>query len=468
MSAYANTSSRHQNIEPSIGNDNIEAIPSNLSVTTRIDYSLRFSKQTVLVVGESAEQYSTLASQYLVSLSTPLDTSQPLAQVNVAFVSASNKLNDIQIRCRLIEQLFVNTLFDPEQSLAVSVLKLAKQHGQAISIVIDHAHALSLQIKYELCQLVTLANKGKLTINVVLFGLTNAANQLAVNKSLFVGKVAVIEADTGQVISFDHKKLQTPTKKKSLSIGNKMLLVSAFIMLMISAYLSYELILSPNKEVKSSHVSKLVGSNSIITDSELEIKKHAIVNTIPPEKEKVEASSVEINTAILSSKIITKKVIQPANASDIFAALKETKQQTLALENQSADAEANARVAIEDDVNKISDKPFKDKKLTRGMVDNHYYANQSVVYEQGYIIQIAGFSDNKLSKRFIEDNPNLLLHSYKRLLNDNVFFVVTSKVYSSKADAKNAMLGLPERLQNRKPWLKDISAVMSEINTHKQ
>ena len=111
------------------------------------------------------------------------------------------------MRCRLIEQLFVNTLFDPEQSLAVSVLRFAKQQGESISIVIDHAHALSLQVKYELCQLVTLAKKNKLTINVVLFGLMEAGQQLAINKSLFKSKVAIIDAGNGQILSMDDNKM---------------------------------------------------------------------------------------------------------------------------------------------------------------------------------------------------------------------------------------------------------------------
>lgn len=212
MSASANSRSTYQTVqrltesEPTSADGNIA-----ISVTARIDYNLRFAKQAVLVVGDNTEQYSQLASQFLVSLSNSkpsavhLDTQDN--HINVAFVAASSKINDIQMRCRLIEQLFVNTLFDPEQSLAVSVLRFAKQHGEAISIVIDHAHALSLQVKYELCQLVSLAKKSKLTINVVLFGLTEAAQQLATNKSLFKNKMVVIDAESGQVISLDDKRI---------------------------------------------------------------------------------------------------------------------------------------------------------------------------------------------------------------------------------------------------------------------
>jgi DamX protein len=138
---------------------------TDISVIARINYNLRFTKQAVFVVGQNTLQYSKLASEFLVNLSNNTNNvtthKNSENQPNVAFISASNKLDDIQIRCRLIEQLFVNTLFDPEQSLAVSILNLAEQQKQPISIVIDHAHALSLQLKYELCQLVSMAKKEK-------------------------------------------------------------------------------------------------------------------------------------------------------------------------------------------------------------------------------------------------------------------------------------------------------------------
>ena len=123
MSASANPHSTYQTTQRLTESESTLANGSiAISVTARIDYNIRFAKQAVLVVGNNTEQYSQLASQFLVSLSNVKPTvDHPDTHINVAFVAASSKLNDIQIRCRLIEQLFVNTLFDPEQSLAVSV-----------------------------------------------------------------------------------------------------------------------------------------------------------------------------------------------------------------------------------------------------------------------------------------------------------------------------------------------------------
>jgi DamX protein len=121
----ANSSTTSKNTLPN------ESVSSNtdISVIARINYNLRFTKQAVFVLGQNTEQYSLLATEFLGNLSTNPSKAQANKlseiQLNVAFVSASNKLDDIQIRCRLIEQLFVNTLFDPEQSLAVSIFNLA-------------------------------------------------------------------------------------------------------------------------------------------------------------------------------------------------------------------------------------------------------------------------------------------------------------------------------------------------------
>ncbi len=128
MSALASTNTHHANV------DTVQLISepavTSISVTARIDYIQRFSKQVVLVIDQDVDIYTQATRQFLVSLSKEKTTQD----TNVAFVSASTKLNDIQMRCRLIEQLFANTLFDPEKSLAVSILRVSKQSKESITI----------------------------------------------------------------------------------------------------------------------------------------------------------------------------------------------------------------------------------------------------------------------------------------------------------------------------------------------
>lgn len=470
MSSAANSSSLYQATEDLAERESMLASGSiGISVISRVDYNLRFAKQAVLVVSNNAEQYSQLASQFLVSLSNIKPTVNHLEaqddQINVAFISASSKLNDIQMRCRLIEQLFVNTLFDPEQSLAVSVLRFAKQHGEAISIVIDHAHALSLQVKYELCQLVALAKKNKLTINVVLFGLTEAAQQLAINKSLFKSKLVVIEAATGQVISLDDKTITLKKDASPLLLWQKLSLVSAMVLLTVTLIWVYLLIaedvnqqalqISDTTVIGNSSKDILLASSSMATsgnESESKMKtkyKNELEEGSLKESASLtnlQATSEEINQALMSINLVNPINKMPAAAVDVLKAL--------------VIADNKTKVNV---VNITSKEVVNQRQVTN--ITNNYYQTKAKEYKEGYAVQIAGFSDKKLLKRFLSLYPEDELYSYQRMLNDKSFTVITSKVFQNKADAKAAIQLLPIQLIERKPWVKSISSIINEINT---
>ncbi|MEW6995342.1 SPOR domain-containing protein [Colwelliaceae bacterium MEBiC 14330] len=471
MSALAHTTLSKQ-VMPKLSESNTLHPGTNISVTARIDYNLRFTKQAVLVVGDTTEQYSQQASQFLASLSeTKSDKMISAAEpVNVAFISSSSKLNDIQIRCRLIEQLFVNTLFDPEQSLAVSVIKFAKQQGQAISIVVDHAHSLSLQVKYELCQLVSMAKKHKLTISVVLFGLTEAAQQLALNKSLFKNKLAVIEASSGQVINLNASSLVKKKHKSNLTLWHKVSLTSVVLSLIAASCWLYLLI----KE-------DIAQQEKLIATVKIENKRnfqHALQNR------PVLAGETATIDSMQQQKIILSKDSNSMNfGAEIAQATSSEIHQALLIDNAAAAQDkrsANVKEmlsAIVDDSNKVlrndktiaTDKPaMAEDNTTKEIPNSYYYQTIAKQYPQGFVMQIAGFTDKKLLKRFLEQNALEELYHYEKMLNGKTFSVVTSKVYANKAEAKAAMLELPKQLIERKPWLKTLSSVINEINTFKE
>ncbi len=473
MSAPANSRSTYQSTQRLTESESTSADGSiAISVTARIDYNLRFAKQAVLVVGDNTEQYSHLASQFLVSLSNGKPSAiQHDAQnnhINVAFVAASSKLNDIQMRCRLIEQLFVNTLFDPEQSLAVSVLRFAKQHGEAISIVIDHAHALSLQVKYELSQLVHLAKKSKLAINVVLFGLTEAAQQLATNKSLFKNKMVVIDAESGQVVSLEDKKMTLAKNASPLALWQKISLASAIVIIGAALIWVYSIIAEDvNKQTFSTKEQTVLEgqtsqelllpiSNDNLGNEKTRImqkKQKAILveqsTHASKSSDTVQATSEEINHALMTNQLVSLSKKIPAEAGDVLQAL----------------AAADNKIAA-----KVVDSLDKEVVIQHRTVEisNSYYKTKSEEFGKGYVIQIAGFSDNKLAERFLSLYPEQNLYSYQKQLNGNGFTVITTKAFPNKADAKSIIQSLPMQLIERKPWVKSISSVINEINTFKR
>ena len=88
---------------------------TTISASARIDYIFRFSKQAILVINDDLETFAQIGSEYIATLPD---------EQNTAFVSISPKLNNIQIRCRIIEQLFGNSLFCAK-AFATSSLEIA-------------------------------------------------------------------------------------------------------------------------------------------------------------------------------------------------------------------------------------------------------------------------------------------------------------------------------------------------------
>lgn len=460
MSALANTNTHHVNVD-SVQLSSEPAVTS-ISVTARIDYIQRFSKQAVLVIDQEIEHYTQAARQFLISLSKE----KSAHETNVAFVSASTKLNDIQMRCRLVEQLFANTLFDPEKSLAVSILQLAKQSKDSITIIVEHAHALSLQIKYELCQLVDVANKTHNKVNVVLFGKEQAAQEIATNKSIFNNKLAIIDAKSGQLFALDHTKFNNENTIFTRHFWWKLLLITTLVCTLIGS-IWYALIKFDNFTL-----SALPLFNRVET-KQPELKNSSELNTALMINETVEqASARDIQAALSGNEILSEKVKnKPAKAKDILQALAwdENIEPKLLIAEQAVSGlelpltkDAIAEVIPEN----TEDRPVKSQQTEQLETTNssitltpNYYLNKST----GYAIQIVGYRDMTLLAQFIESYPNLEYFTYRKNLNEQLFIVLTTKVYDSKEQASIALEQLPRAIRDKGVWIKALSIIKNEI-----
>jgi hypothetical protein len=97
-------------------------------------------------------------------------------------------------------------------------------------------------------------------------------------------------------------------------------------------------------------------------------------------------------------------------------------------------------------------------------LNEQYYLNS----ESGYVVQITGFSDLSRLKAFVNSNNDLEYYSYQRILNNQKFFVLTSKVFNDKVQAREAINQLPEAVKNLGSFLKSVSTIKREINTVSQ
>lgn len=449
MSALAHTSTHHTNVDSVQLNS--EPAVTSISVTARIDYIQRFSKQAVLVIDNNIEAYSQVARQFLISLSKE-NTNQ---ETNVAFVSASTKLNDIQMRCRLIEQLFANTLFDPERSLAVSILQLSKQSKESITIVVEHAHALSLQMKYELCQLVDVANKTHNKINVALFGKEQAVLEVASNRTIFNNKLAIIDAKSGQLFALDHTKFKNGSAIFTKKFWQKLMITAMSVSMLIG--ISWYVLI----EFDSFSLSKLPLFNTTETE-QVATKKNSETNTAQTVNERVEQATTEDVQAALSGSVplLAKVKNNPAKSTDILEALA----LDIAIEPKSLVAEQAAPEQVAPEQVKIPQtKPPQVNALVNVdlpmKLTPQYYLNLAA----GYAVQIVGFSDMTLLSRFIAQHPNIEYFSYQRILNGQAFVVLTTKVFASKERARIELQLLPEAIIERGVWIKELSIIKTEI-----
>ncbi|WP_076419428.1 hypothetical protein [Colwellia sp. UCD-KL20] len=451
---------------------------TTISVNARIDYILRFSKHAVLVIDNDPDVYANVGNEFLGSLSK---------DHNAAFVSISSKLNDIQIRCRIIEQLFGNTLFDPEQPLSVNVVKLSEAKNEAITIVIANAESLSLQLTHELCQLAEIAKKLNKTINVLLLGRVQAAINLSENKHLFDKKVSILLAENGQLIGLSSSffKKDSPWTFSKLFIVLITLLIGAVI---FSFIMMKGVFLGSGNETPSNEI--IVEQSNNIDEYKKEFVAVKLpkleTNLLGKESEHVVASPQEVfelligNTPVNitesedNSEVIEKLSVTPVNEilrqppEDTVISITEkdtmisqtTENQTDLLVTQTLmkDIKSKDKVAI-------SSIPVNDigkNNVTESYGNQEYYQKNP----QGYVIQLASFEKISGFKLFLNTYKNSELYGYSRKLKGAVSHIVTTRIYNTNVEAKTAINELPQDLRQRGPWIKSVQAVNNEISLY--
>ncbi len=457
MSALANTQANHsinnESTHHHVEGDAVEKSTTSISVTARIDYIQRFSKQMTVVVAQNPAVYAQLARQYLANISQ--DSSKH--EINVAFVAASSKLNDIQMRCRLIEQLFANTLFDPEQSLAVSILRLAKQNNDTITVVVEHAQALSLQIKYELCQLVDVAKKTQNNINVVIFGLEQAAQEIGQNKTIFNHKASIIDASSGQVLALDHARFKGKTavfkKLTWLKISFAALtciLMIFFSWFLLAKYNYFSLTTLPvipaadeSPKIVPHEVKTLTRQSKLASVADVHFALQG------------QDSSQPLPLAAKRGDILQALVLADSSVNDIHAPVAANLEKPVLI---STNTQVTAQQVSLNDLTVDAESNASPLAVT---LTEQYYLNS----DNGYVVQITGFSDLSRLEEFIKQNKDLEYFSYQKNLNSQKFIVLTSKIFSDKAEAKAAMNELPQVIRNLGSFLKSVSIIKGEINT---
>ncbi|MBA6380085.1 MULTISPECIES: SPOR domain-containing protein [unclassified Colwellia] len=445
---------------------------TTISANARVDYILRFSKHAVLVVDQDANVYSQVASQFLGSLGN---------DHNAAFIAISPKLNDIQIRCRIVEQLFADTLFDPEQSLAVSLINLSKQEKQTIDIVIEHAQFLSVQILHELCQLTDIAKKANYAISVLMLGTPKAGLLLAQNKSLFHKKISVLSGETGQLLTLNSKAFKVKTSLFTFSRFTKWTLIFICFVICLGAtgyWLFQQDVFSANTQLKLKAVP--ANSTSIISAYNKNVSAPAksedifLSLTAPDPGIKVlislPAEPNDIVQAIVNAEKDVVESTEPIATAKVkrFASFLDKKGDT---ENKASVTLSTGKTVIEalsvkKSENKVTPLITQAAIPVNSIEDVGAQATYYISAPSGFVIQIAGFTRLSVYQEFIPDFVGLKIKSYYRLFNQQPMLMITSEVFETRLAAEKAVTLLPSSIKVYQPWVKSLQAINNEINAY--
>jgi DamX protein len=452
-----------------IENHSVTAISAN----SRIDYVLRFNKKAVIIVDNSSSEYSRIGSLFLGNLAD---------DHNAAYLAVSPKLNDIQIRCRIIEQLFADVLFDPEQALAVSIMRLIKNSPQKISIVVDHAHLLTFKLLHELIYLAQVAKKAKLTIDVVMLSDTGIGQKILAEKKLLEKHIALIDAKSGQLLSIDNKCFLPNKKalltKKQIKVMLQMFSISILLLLVIWAIVASKLFYKSAplpSYINSSEPNILAAKQPQKTVKDRFVTLDKINENEVDNTEKTAAANAASPNEIYQALNRAGAELAIASPSDILSALLDVDVIEGDIQKLPKDEIKANRMADNDS---LSTATVKDMSIYRNShssiaastIDPLYYLNA----QQGYIIQYAALVNEQAFYKAVNSLKLNDYYGYYRLLAKNKLWVLTSKIYKTKAEAIIALNNLPDSIKKQAPWLKPLHIVQqeirqyqSEVNKHK-
>jgi len=430
-------------------NDSPKQNVMSISTNARIDYILKFSRHTVIVLDDQQQGFGSVTGTFLSGLSE---------QTNAALIAVSSKLNDIQVRARVNEQLFPNEAFDPEISLTQSVIEHYIDDSAPIAIVVEQAHHLSLQITHELTLLSELARKSARDISVVLLGDIALGKTVADNYTLFHKKLSMISVANGQLISAHSSLFKSQSPFLAFTPFNKMLLLLLAILAVTftAIYIMYKADNFQFSQLMPEKVGFKQAPQPSTNNGSFDANTQQIVNE--------------------DKKFVALK----ANANDIFVALNSSEPQIIVAEYASAsdilsainNTEINSGIKNTADIELNSVSVSGDKELSSiEQNDNELQAEQQDFYltDTGFVIQYTALAYNQEdSVKTVVDNfvRRFLLEDYQfylRLINDEPFVVITSETFIDKSAAVQAMSALDTELQQSGIWIKSLKTIHTEI-----
>ena len=275
------------------------------------------------------------------------------------------------------------------------------------------------------------------------------------------------DAKSGQLFSLEHAKF----KSENRLFTNKFWLKTTAVVFAICAIVSlswFLLINYDNFSLSKLPVTKAPENKLILADAKPINSKMPTVTDVDAVIKLAETA--DIHAALLGKKAQINEVNNtPAQAVDILQALDVGEPQNTAIVTKTNEVSIEKVTFAENILPKpiVIDKPVQQASIENISVANpklaltpDYYINKPA----GYVVQLVGFSDHALLERFIKNYPDIEYFSYQKKLNNKMFFVLTTKIFENKEQARIAMQFLPQDIIDRGIWIKELSMVQDEIN----
>ena len=416
-----------------------DTVEQNLDpILGRVAYLFKFTQQSILLIDSESEWYGTLGRHYL--------GHRP--DSNAAFISVNEKMTDIQFRCRVIEQLSPNSIFDPEKPLADTVVNLLTSDAKDISIVIEHTQHLSTQILKELlafpqqyksmqpgcdCQILFLGNEEAHTL----------CNSPAVAEAY---DVIQLSARTGKPYINSQTKLDaSKNKTKNLPLipifvgGLTLLLIISMSMLVFNSGTS-DYAQLPEPTMRPTTDAPIIAQTRVETDKPVSVD----------ERNQVDEQAVKLDKQM--------PISEPAKATgkDVFIALTTS-------DNRDVIADQAVEVSPEEKPSVILE---SNTPVINSVVESQATSNTvdiPTAFGDGFHIQFAVLSNKNAVHTYIQNFTAIPLTYYQRKSEISTSYVIVSHSFSSKKEATDMLSTLTKSEGLTGLWIKSGQSIKREI-----
>ncbi|MDA8621833.1 hypothetical protein N9L48_04220 [Psychrosphaera sp.] len=427
-----------------------------------------------------------------------------LPNANKCYITVVSSINDIQVRSRIIEQLFGNVLFDPEKPMLNAFLEFGG--SDEIMLAVDNGHNLSGQIIGEILQVVAEFKKLNRIISVLVSFDKQQSNTIGSITSALISVIPVpkfsykesytlinqsfdgvpssdnvkvrrwIENAQGnpiQLLAFntnDALRISTPGAMNVKLWGSSLVLISLILALSVYFYRQFYAIEKPAPKTISEKAIKPVTPPVVSDWSSAKVKEHVvkvkqeqlldinvasntdILTALTNSLEPANVKPAEVQSEVVESELVSEIDSQPAPIEQALTQPTEPApiQPTLIQPTESTLINSNA-------INE-----FEPLKVAGYEVNNE---QMMLIKPNKFVLQLTAVSQESTLETYLKDKrlDTELTRIYKISRNNSDWLVVTYGIFDTIASARETA-----KKVDPNAWAKSVEAIQQQIKSYNE